>query len=532
MNLGSLIEESIRKFGEYDNYYFEGKWWTNVEVNKASNQLGNALKKLGITKGDRVVTQLPNCIEIFTTFTAVYKIGAVILPMNPMLRPEQISYIYKDSGARATVTTSDYLPWIREAQKTAPDLKYIILIDKDGVEGTLYWPKLLAENSDELEMLEMDGDDLAALIYTSGTTGNPKGVMHTHNSLWINAMAYNDFIVTAVPTTVRAYGRSLNNAKFEFEEHLEEVTGFDRNNPYLATLPLSHSFGIVFMNLGMLAGYRNIIMKWWNPEEALKLIQKFRISFVTLVPTMYVHLLDHPDFAKYDISSLRFCASGAAALDPEISLKWTEKTGKYIIEGWGMTESGATTSGCSPAYLPKIGSIGKSMLKCNRISVVDGDDKEIAHGQMGELVIKGPTLMKGYWHMPDETKEAMKNGWLHTGDIGYRDAEGNFYITDRKKDLIIRGGENVSPKEIEEVICRHDKVLEAACIGIKDRVYGEEIKAFVVLKPGEKCSEEEMIEHCSKALPSFKRPKKVQFIEALPKNMMGKVLRAELRKVG
>jgi long-chain acyl-CoA synthetase len=247
---------------------------------------------------------------------------------------------------------------------------------------------------------------------------------------------------------------------------------------------------------------------------------------------MYIHLLDHPDLDKYDLSSLKFCACGAAALDPGIGLKWKERVGVHIDEGWGMTESGATTSGNPGSAPPKYGSIGINMLACNRMSVVDNDDCELPAGATGELVIKGAAVMKGYWNLPEETAETLKNGWLHTGDIGHRDEDGYFYITDRKKDLIIRGGENVSPKEVEAVVCKHPKVVEAGCVGILDKVYGEEIKAFVVLKQGEKCTEVEIIEFCKKHLPTFKQPKKVQFIEAIPKNMLGKMLRAELRKLG
>jgi long-chain acyl-CoA synthetase len=531
MNLGNILDQNINKYGEYNAYWFEGKWWTNVELNKTANKIGNALKKLGIKRGDRVVTQLPNCIEVLATFAGVYKIGAVMLPMNPILRPEQIGYIYKDSGARVTLTTSDYLPWVKEAQKNVPDLEYVILIDKDGVEGTLYLPKLLAEASDRLVTKDMDNDELAALVYTSGTTGNPKGVMMTHYALWINAIDFWDFNTNQAPTTVVTRQREFNPRTFKFEEKLREVSGLDRNNPFLTVLPLSHSMGICFMNFNLLAGASNIVMKWWNPEEAMKLIEKFRITFMTLVPTMYIHILDNPNVDKYDLSSMTYCASGGAALSTETAIKWHDKFGVYITEGWGMTETGAIASGTPSGRPPKFGSVGISALSSVKISVVDEKDKEVPAGATGELVIKGPTVMKGYWNLPEETSATLKNGWMHTGDIGHRDEDGYFYVTDRKKDLIIRGGENISPKEVEEVICQYAKVVEAGCIGIPDRVYGEEVKAYVVLKANETCTEQEIIEYCSKSLPTFKRPKKVEFITALPKNLLGKILRAELRKL-
>ncbi|MCX5993596.1 MAG: AMP-binding protein [Chloroflexi bacterium] len=532
MNLANLYEDGVRKFGEYDACYFEGKWFTNKELNRRADRLGNALKSLGIKKGDRVVTQLPNCIEIFVVFNAVYRMGAVIVPMNPILKPDQISYIYRDCGAKAVITSSDYLPWITAARANAPDLKHIILIDKTDVPETLYFGRLLEDGSDECRIEDMENDDLAALIYTSGTTGNPKGVMHTHYTLWINAVCFADFQFLCAPTTVSNTVRQMDEKTHSMVETQQTVTGSNRNILFLAVLPLSHSYGISFLNFGALVGGRFAVMKWWNPAEALRLIQELKIAYIAFVPTMYVHLLDHPDLANYDLSSLKFCACGAAALDPEVGLKWKERTGVHILEGWGMTESGATTS-ANPGYCPpKYGSIGINMLSCNRMSVFDNNDRELPAGATGELVIKGAAVMKGYWNLPEETAETLKNGWLHTGDIGYRDEDGYFYITDRKKDLIIRGGENISPKEVEDVISSHPGVAEAACIGIKDRVYGEEVKAFVVLRPGEKCSEQDIIEHCGKSLPSFKTPRQVQFIDALPKNILGKMLRAELRKQG
>jgi long-chain acyl-CoA synthetase len=355
--------------------------------------------------------------------------------------------------------------------------------------------------------------------------------MHTHYSLWINAVCFTEYQLLSGPTTLSGATRYFDDKTYQPVQTEHLVTGPDRNTLSLACLPLSHSYGISFSNFGNVVGGSSVMMRWWNPAEAMKLIESMRIKYIVLVPTMYVQILDHPDFDKYDLSSLKYCICGAAALDPGVGLKWKEKVGVHILEGWGMTESGATTTGNNSIRPPKYGSIGENMLRCNKVKIFDDDDKELPPGGTGELVIKGPAVMKGYWNLPEETERALRNGWLHTGDIGHMDEDGYLFITDRKKDLIIRGGENVSPREVEDVVCKYPKVAEAGCVGVKDGVYGEEIKAFVVLKPGEKCTEAEIIEHCKKSLPTFKTPKQVQFIQALPKNILGKTLRVELRKL-
>ncbi len=532
MNLGALIEDNLKRFGEHEAVYFEGKWYTNAEINRSANQLGNALKKLGIGKGDRVAVQMPNSAPVFSAFSAIYKIGGIVVPLNPLLRPDQAAYIYRDCGAKALVTSSDYLGWILDAQKQAPDLKYIILTDKDDIPDTISYSKLMAESSDELVVEETDNDDVAALIYTAGTTGQPKGVMHTHYSLYINALSFYEYLLIYHPLTVRSTIFHMEPKTLEPVEQSLSMTGFTRSNITLGVLPLSHSYGIAFSILGSFVGGKSVVLRWWNVEEALKAIQSFKVTHIAAVPTMYIQMLDFPDLDKYDLSSLQSCNSGGAALPVEIALRWKEKTGVDIREGWGLTESGATSTGQPVELPPKYGSVGRNLLRCNVIKVFDNTGQELPPGQQGEIVIKGPTLMKGYWNLLEETTQAIKNGWLCTGDIGYINEEGYVYITDRKKDIIIRGGENVSPREIEEVLCQNNKVAEAGVIGIPDKTYGEEIKAFVVLKLQEQASEEEIIAFCRESLPSFKTPKRVQFVEALPKNLLGKILRAELRKLG
>jgi long-chain acyl-CoA synthetase len=530
MNLGSLVEDNFAKYGEYQATWFEGKWYTNVEVDKECNRLGNALKSLGIKKGDSVAIQMPNHPVVLWGFPAVYKLGAVVVPVNPLLRPDQAAYIYQDCGASVVITSPEYVPWIQAAQKQASVLKTIVVIEKDDMPGTIGYDKFVAGQPDSLPVVETDNDDLAALIYTAGTTGPPKGVMHTHFSLYMTAIGYGDFVQRYRCTTLKVKGSKYDVRSHRLVETEQEVMGVDRRSLGLLVLPLSHSYGIATVTMGSMAAQRGLVLRWFNPEVCLQLIQEHRVTNFSGVPAMYIMMLNHPDFDKYDLSSLQECACGAAPLPPEIGRMWEEKVGTPILEGWGMTETGATTCGTIPNRPPKYGSIGVCMVRADTVKIFDDNDKEVPVGTNGEIVVKGPTVMKGYWKKPKETAEALRNGWLHTGDIGYKDSDGYFWITDRKKDIIIRGGENVSPREVEEVILMMPQVVDAGCIGVADKTYGEEIKVCVVIKQGEKLTEEEVIAFCRERLPNFKIPKVVRFMDALPKNLLGKLLRAELRK--
>ncbi|MCK4722705.1 MAG: AMP-binding protein, partial [Dehalococcoidia bacterium] len=335
------------------------------------------------------------------------------------------------------------------------------LTDGDDVPGTVSYQKLMSDSSDELALQETDNDDLAALIYTAGTTGQPKGVMHTHYSLYINSLAFYEYLLVRRPVTLQLTSQAINPKTLHLVEVVQKVTGVNRTTVSMGVLPLSHSYGIAFSNLGSLVGGKSVVLRWWNVEEALKTIEAFRVTHMAAVPTMYIQMLDFPDLDKYDLSSLEDCNSGAAPLPVEVARRWKEKVGIDIREGWGLTESGATTSGQPADATPRYGSIGQCLLKCNTMKVFDENGRELPPGQVGEIVVKGPTLMKGYWNLPEETAQVIRDGWLYTGDIGYVDADGYFYITDRKKDIIIRGGENLSPREVEEVLHQHPKVAEA-----------------------------------------------------------------------
>lgn len=500
MNIAELALKSL-EVGEHVSYIFEGREITNVEMDRAARKFGNALKKLGVSRGDRVIMQLPNCPEVLQAFQAIWRIGAISLPINYLVGQEEINFIYRDSGVHTVITSPEYLDKVKIAQANCATVKNIIMVADKPHEGAHDFHTLIQESSDELEIVQTDDDEVATIIYTSGTTGTPKGVMLTHEGL--------------------AYSARMQ----------QETTKLPQDLVSIAILPLCHSFGVAMMNGSFLRlKGKVVIMRQFNLEQLFANIDKYKVQSVPIVPTMIVYMLMFPDYAKYDISSVKHWVCGSAPLSLDTWKQFKEKFGMEIGEGWGLTEAGANNATNIGLDVIKPGSIGKPM-NGMEMKIVDLDGRDLPQGQEGEIVLKGPMVMKGYWNLPEETAEAIKDGWLHTGDIGYVDEDGYFYLTDRKKDIIIKGGENISPRVIEEVLYAHPAVSEASVIGIKDKVYGEEIKAFVTLKPGREATSEEILEYCRGKLKRFFVPKEVVILDAMPKTLVGKIQKKELRKM-
>ncbi len=500
MNVAELALRSL-ELGEFVNIIFEGQEITNKQMDRAGNKLGNGLKNLGVRRRDRVILQMPNCPEVFQAFQAIWKIGAITVPVNYLVGEEEIAFIYKDSGANTVISTPEYLDKVRAARVKVPGIKNVVIVSPDSIKGTISFKDLLAQNSDKLEMTKTDDDDVGALIYTSGTTGTPKGVMLTHAGLAFTAHSQ------------------------------QETNNLPQDWVTLAVLPLCHSYGIATTNAAFLRlRGKTIILRSFNLEQVFMAIQKYKVNGLSAVPTMYVYMLQYPDSGKYDISSMKCWVCGSAPLAVDTWKQFREKFGGEIAEGWGLTEAGANNTTSVPLPVKKVGSIGIPQ-KGMEMKIFDDNDNELPQGKEGEIVIRGPMVMKGYWNLPETTAEVIKNGWLHTGDIGYIDPDGYFFITDRKKDIIIKAGENISPRTIEEVLYSHPKIAEAAVVGIKDPVYGEDIKAFVTLKPGQAATEDEVMEFCKCSLKRFRVPKELVILEAMPKNLIGKILKKELRKI-
>jgi long-chain acyl-CoA synthetase len=499
MNLARLADESIDRYGEYVALAFEGRELTNVEQARAARRIANALRGLGVTPGDRVVVMLPNCPEVIQSYGGILRVGGVIVPVIFLLGPEEVAHILADSEAKVVITSCDML-WKVEAEiGRAPALRHVLVVDGGGDGRTLSFAETVAAAPDGFTTVERDDDDIAVILYTSGTTGVPKGVALSHWNLASNARS---------------------------AAQLHEL---DRTDWAVAVLPLSHSYGLTVMNAGNLLGTRAALLRWFNPEEVLETIARHRAASMSGVPTMFVYLLNYPDAGRHDTSSMRVWGSGAAPLPVEIVEPFERKFGGRLLEGYGLTEAAPVVSAHRLSGPRKLGSVGQAIPGVE-VSIQDDDGRALPAGEVGEVCVQGPNVMLGYYRMPEETARTIRGGWLRTGDVGRLDDEGFLYIVERKKDLIIRGGLNVYPREVEEVLYAHPKVAEAAVIGMPDALMGEEVLAFVVLRSGERATAEEIAGFCREKLAKFKTPRQVRFVDALPKNPVGKILKKELRR--
>lgn len=505
MNLAQLADYNARQFGEYTFLTFNDRDYSNLEVSRLSNRLANGLRVLGVARGERVAVLMPNCPEVIISFQAILNSGAIVVPLLFLLGAREVRYILQDSGATTVITAQKFLDKVREAADGLPNIKNIILADGDAP-GVHSLQKLIERGSDNFAMVDTSRDDVAVMIYTAGTTGKPKGVMLTHYNLYANA--------------------KLAYATGEFST--DEQSWHPESDVALLVLPLAHSYGLTVMNVGYISGARYVIMPFFDAEQAMTLIQKHRVTTFSGVPTMYVYMLNHPKFSQYDLSSVRTWGSGSAALPVEIQNKFDEKIGKPISEGYGLSEYSPVVATQRRNRENRKGSVGLPIFG-TEVCIVDEDDRVLGTGEAGELTVRGPCVMKGYHNLPEQTARALRNGWLHTGDIARVDADGYIYILERKDDMIIRGGENIYPREVEEILYRHPAVAEASVIGAPDAEMGQEVRAFVVLKQGQAASEADLITHCAASIAKFKAPKTIRFLDAMPKNQMGKILRKELR---
>jgi long-chain acyl-CoA synthetase len=498
MSLTRLMDESLDTYGEYVCLRFEDREYTNVEQHRAAARVAGMLRRLGVAPGDRVLVMLPNGPEVLQSYAGILRAGAVIVPVIFLLGDREVAHILTDSEASVVITSSDML-WKVESQiGVLPTLRHVVLVDGGGDGRTRSWAGELAREPDRFPTVERGGGDLAVILYTSGTTGVPKGVALSHDNLESNARS------------------------------AASLSELDRADWSVAVLPLSHSYGLTLMNAGLVLGSRVALLRWFNPEDVLTAIQGVRAVAMSGVPTMWVYLLNYPDAERFDTRSMRVWGSGAAPLPVEIVEPFEKRFGGVLLEGYGLTEASPVVSAHRLSGTRKLGSVGQPIPGVS-VSIRDDHGCPVPVGEVGEVCVQGPNVMRGYYRDPAETARAIRGGWLHTGDMGRLDADDYLYIVERKKDLIIRGGLNIYPREVEEVLYAFPKAAEAAAVGMPDPLMGEEVLAFVVLKPGETAAADEVIAFCATRLARYKCPRQVRFVDSLPKSPIGKILRKELR---
>jgi long-chain acyl-CoA synthetase len=461
----------------------------------------DALRRAGVAPGDRVGVMLPNMPEVSVCYGAILRAGAVVMPMVFLLAVPEITHILTDSGARAIITSPEFYPNVKAAMAAMASPPVVIVTGAAPAEpGVLSYDALLGDATDAHPIVDRTPEDLAVVSYTSGTTGRPKGVMLTHGNLLFNA----ENTSTVVPTR--------------------------DGDVSIACLPLAHLFGLGSMLVGQLFKLKGILLPWFTAEGFFDAMNTHHATSTAMVPTMVSYMLGHPDFDSVDWSSLEWAVVAAAPVPVELADEFEKRTGARVLEGYGLTETSPTTSVMRMQDARRPGSCGRPVPHVE-VAILDDDDQPVATGEPGEVGIKGPNIMAGYYNMPDETAQALRNGWFHSGDIGHVDADGFLYITERKKDMIIRGGFNIYPRDVEEVLYGHPAVQECAVVGMPDAKLGEEVKAYVVLRPGETATEEQLLAFCREQLAKYKTPKSIAFLDALPKNPIGKILKKDLREL-
>jgi long-chain acyl-CoA synthetase len=502
-NLATMLRESRMAHPDKPLCRISDLAFSYAQVDEISGRIATSLRAAGLERGDKVAVQLPNLPQFLFTYFGILKAGLVMVPFNPLLRAGEIAYLLANSEAKMLITFESFAPEaFKGAQEAGGITTYVVNLpgSDQRPEGTKHYDELyFADDSGEIE--PVSADDTAAIIYTSGTTGKPKGAELTHFQLYMNC--------------------TVGGELFDFQE--ADVS--------LAVLPLFHVFGLSsVLNVTVRFGGTLVLVPRFEPGPVLDAIAAHRCTIFSGVPTMYVALL-HADTAARDLSSLRVGVSGGAAIPGEVIRAFEEKfPGVVILEGYGLSETASCTTFNISAEQRKVLSIGKPIWGVEvRVVGPDGEPLPPGEDNVGEIVIRGHNIMKGYYRNPEATAEAFRGGWFCTGDLAYADKDGYLFIVDRKKDMVIRGGYNIYPREVEEVLFTHPAIAEAAVIGVPHPSMGEEVVAIVVLKPGADATEEDIIGYCKQRLAAYKYPRQVRFASELPKGPTGKILKRELR---
>ncbi|MEL4025759.1 AMP-binding protein [Lysinibacillus endophyticus] len=523
----SLLTRAYEKHPNKISVHFMGRDLTFKEVYESSLKFANYLRRLGVEKGDRVAIMLPNCPQAVIAYYGVLFAGGIVVQTNPLYTERELQYQMEDSGAKVILSLDILYPRITKVIKRTKIENVIITAIKDYLPfpKNLIYPFIQKKQygfsvkvehkgithlfteimrTQEPASLEVDfnsEDDIALLQYTGGTTGSPKGVMLTHKNLIANTKMCDAWMYKC--------------------KDGEEV--------FLGVLPFFHVYGMTtVLILSVMKYSKMVLLPKFDIEQTLKAIDKHKPTLFPGAPTMYIGLLNHPEIGKYDLSSIKACLSGSAPLPVEVQEKFEAITGGKLVEGYGLTETSPVTHVNFIWGTRVKGSIGVPWPDTDAVILRSSDGTILPPGEIGEIAIKGPQVMKGYWNRPEDTAMTFIDGWFLTGDLGYMDENGYFYVVDRKKDMIIAGGFNIYPREVEEVLYEHDAVQECVVAGIPDPYRGETVKAYIVLKEGKSVTEEELDKYCRQNLAAFKVPRYYEFRKELPKTAVGKILRRTL----
>ncbi len=500
-NLARLAEAAFERRGDYESLLFEGRWHRSAELFERACRLAGGLTELGIAPGERVVVSMANCPEVSIVYQALWRAGAVVTPATFLLTAPDLRHVVADSEGSAVITTPDFVDKVQEAVAGLECVRHVISTNGSGAwsgDGVLALGTL--EEADPASIVARSEDDLAALLYTGGTTGRAKGVMLSHANLWFTGGAV---------------------------QEAAHVPGVSRS---LMTLPLSHSYGILVTISGMHTPERRpvtVLLRWFEPRVFLEMIAEHRLQTSAVVPSM-LHLLLAQPLEEFDLGSLVYLGCGAAPLAPQTAEEIERRIPTVTVrQGYGLTETAALIA-TNPAGREKPGSVGVPIPGAV-VRIVDEEERALPTGEVGEICCRSPAVMRGYWRAEQATADTIRDGWLHTGDVGYLDEEGYLFIVDRKKDVIIRGGFNVYPRDVEDALLEHPSVTGAGVVGRPDERHGEEVVAFVSLTAPEAVSADELIEWARRRIGGYKYPREVHFVDAMPLTAVGKLDRKALR---
>jgi len=501
MNLPIRLAEIARVSPGQEAIVFQNRRMTYAQLDTRVSQLAGGMRQLGVKPGDRVLLALGNCPEFVIAYYAVIRIKGIVVPVSPIYTLNEIGVISKDCQPALVITVPELQQTFGKLKESV-DIPHGVIVNSGNLEDETFlsFEQVCNKGVNAFPETKYSREDVAVLMYTAGSSLKPKGAMLTNFNMYSNALTYS------------------------------QLCSMGPSDRLLLTAPVYHiGAQTSVMNNAIVAGATLVIQEGWRGAEALlKIIQEEKVTFFFGTPTMYKFIADFPNLGNYNVGSLRIAFTAAASMPADLYDEFRNKTGLYLTEGYGLTETSPAVTMNFIEKSGKQGSIG-TPIPGVEVKIFDYEDREVPRGQVGEIVVRGPNVMLGYYNREEETRWALRNGWFHTGDLAYADPDGYLYIVDRKKDVIIRGGTNINPREVEDVLYSHPGIFDVAVIGVPDAVMGEELLAFIMVREGRELSDEDIKEFCRGKIAKYKIPRYYRFVSSLPKTASGKLMRKELQ---